>query len=432
MISAAGVRYRYVDPGPVVELEELSIEQGSLSVFKGSSGSGKSTLLRLFAGLAPWHRGGVASGRVQVGDIDMSRLDRDLADRIGFVAQDPEGGGVAERALEEVAFVLENIGEDARSIRARANRALSSVGAEHLADRRLDQLSSGERARVAIAAAIAPDPEVLLLDEPFGPLDSEATASLRELLDGFRGRATVVLAEHRTQSVADLADRVFELTEEPGPRESWPTCQPRQGRLVADDLRITLAGRQVLKGVSLWVEPGETVAVTGPNGAGKSTLLRALVGALEPASGSVRVNGWDPRGHDRAGEHIAYLPQRVERIFCRATVEDEIAFTQRCRGVRIEPGGCLEAIGIAELAKRSPRQLSAGQKLRVALAAITAGAPSVLILDEPTRGLDAHARGMLSSLLRAHTNAGGCAIVATHDSDLVRLADRRVELEAYA
>lgn len=435
MIELQRVSYRYADDAPLIlDAMSTSAEEGSLTVWAGESGSGKTTLLRLMTGLAPWFRGGTASGSARVGGRDLATDHGDLADLVGFVSQDPEGGGVAERVLDEVAFTLENLGYPATRIRGAALDALALVGAHRLAERRLDQISGGERQRVAIASALAAQPTVLVLDEPLGQLDHAGANEVLTLLEAWKGQRTVVVAEHRLGDLSRLADRIetFPSVHIDVPTLTTQTDRAPHAEVRVRGLRVERAGREVVRDLDLYASAGTIVALRGPNGSGKSTVLRALVGGFADARGNLLVAGLDPRSRDRAlGRRVGYLPQRVERIFSHDRVLDEVAFTFRSRGIRRSDARAhLASFGIEDLTDRSPRLLSAGQRLRVGLAAITAGDPSVLLLDEPTRGLDAQARAILAGVLRAHRARGGVAIIATHDDDLAALADQTIELES--
>lgn len=436
MIVATGLGFAYDEASPLALSDrDIDLAAGESVLIHGPSGSGKSTLLRLLAGIAPWHAGGIASGDASVAGHDLREPRVDLADAVGWVAQDVEGGGVAERVLDEVAFTLENLGVDSDEIGVRARRALDAVDAGHLADRRLATLSGGERQRVAIAGALAADPAVLILDEPLSQLDHAGTAQLIALLERMRGNRTTLIAEHRLEGLRPIVDRAI-CFGDPGPASgalrATPNVTAGAQQIVVEDFRVVIDGHTLSEVSGLRVREGSVVALVGPNGSGKSTLLRALIGAHPDATGLLRVAGEDPRTRPTGlGRAVGYLPQRVDRIFCRATVADEIAFTLRCRNADLTGiDAHLERFGLAALKDRSPRRLSAGQRLRVALAAITAGNPPIVLLDEPTRGLDDAAREILASFLHEHRARGGCAIVATHDDGLAGLADQTLTLES--
>jgi energy-coupling factor transport system ATP-binding protein len=164
----------------------------------------------------------------------------------------------------------------------------------------------------------------------------------------------------------------------------------------------------------------------GRNGAGKTTLLRSIAGIHEPTRGTVTVNGHRPA----PGTDVALCPQHPESVLFAETVGDEVRATLRARGLPDDPIPMLEALDVADLAPRHPRDLSAGQRLLVATAAIAAGDAPVLLLDEPTRGLDPASKDRLTRFLRRHADAGGAVVVATHDVELGAAVAQRVVILA--
>jgi energy-coupling factor transport system ATP-binding protein len=182
-----------------------------------------------------------------------------------------------------------------------------------------------------------------------------------------------------------------------------------------------------LRDVDLCVRGGEVVGVMGRNGAGKTTLLRSMAGLLAPARGVVRVQGRAPR----PGIDVALCPQEPDAVLFADTVADEVRVTLRARG--LEPARAKEllaGLGIDHLADAHPRDLSAGERLLVAVAATCAARPPLLLLDEPTRGVDADSKSRLGSFLTAHAGAGGAVMMATHDAELVAAVASRVVMLA--
>jgi energy-coupling factor transport system ATP-binding protein len=415
---------------------------GQVTLVLGRSGSGKSTLLRAFAGLVPHFHGGRFSGRVEVAGLDTRRHGpARLAGTVATLFQDPEDQVVFTRVLNEVAFGLENVGTPAHQIEARAIDALASVGAEHLAGRLVTELSGGELQRVCLAATLALEPKLLLLDEPTSQLDPEAAESLVELavrLARDRGTA-VLLTEQRPALPLEVCDRVLFLDGGrlvfDGPArqaQAWleqhhPSFvsaggggagHHRHAGEVAGRLdRVSYAYEDhllVLDGAKLELRRGEIVALVGPNGSGKTTLAKLAAGLLEPLSGSVERRG-----------RATYLSQDPGRyVFCERAVEE----------VAVGVGGdltaarrALAAVGLAGYEDRHPRDLSSGERERLALAAVLAPEPDLLVLDEPTRGVDPERKRELAALLRGNT--ARATLVVTHDIAFAKaVADRVVSL----
>lgn len=476
---------------PVLRDVSLEIPPGTFALVSGASGVGKSTLLRCINGLVPHASGGRFGGRVWVGGMDTRTAGPgDLARWVGFVFQDPEAQFVTDRVEEEVAFALENAGVEPGRMRARVEEVLDRLGLSPLRDRPLHTLSGGEMQRVAIGAALALEPAVLVLDEPTSQLDPAGAQEVLDLLARLRKDLgiTVVLAEHRLERVLPYAELMVYL---PGvgqpplvgpPREvlrdvplvppvvalgralGWEplpvtveearpfaarlpltssfepeTFQPATANpdplLVVEGLRFSYDGAEVLRGVDLQVRAGERVVLMGPNGAGKTTLLRCIVGLLKPQRGKVWLGGEEITGADPATvcRQVGYLPQDPNALLFAESVREELRLTLVNHGLAdrppISPEVLLERLGLARLADAYPRDLSVGERARVAIGAVTVTRPRVLLLDEPTRGLDYRAKENLLQLLDRWREDGAGVLIVTHDVELAaRAADRVVVL----
>ena len=409
---------------PAVDDVSLEIEPGEFVALLGASGSGKSTLLRALAGLVPHFHGGRFAGRVLVGGHDTRTTHpAELAGAVATVFQEPEEQVVLTRVLAEVSFALENLGTPPAEIVPRALGALRTVGAEHLAGRPVAELSGGELQRVCLASALALEPELLLLDEPSSQLDPHAARAFFEYARA-QGCA-VVVAEQRPELPLELADRVVFMrhgavvddlppawTEQPAPAE---TASPPGADVVSLE-GVSFAypgGPPVVAGQSLSLRRGEVVALVGPNGSGKTTLAKLAAGLLVPSAGRVTRAG-------RAG----YLSQDPGRFLVAETVLAEVALAAGQERAR----RCLDELGLLAFADRHPRDLSSGERERVAIATVLAIDPELLVLDEPTRGVDPERKGELAGLLRAQASSRA-TLVVTHDRAFATaVADRTVAL----
>jgi energy-coupling factor transporter ATP-binding protein EcfA2 len=421
-----GLRFSYTGGPPVLDGVSLEIADGEHVALLGPSGSGKSTLLRSLAALVPHFHGGRFEGRVVVGGIDTREArPADLAGTVASVFQDPEDQIVMNKVANEVAFGLENTGVDPAEIWPRVEEALALVAAEHLADRATGELSGGELQRVSLASALALKPRLLLLDEPTSQLDPEGAEAFFDLVEHLP--CAVLVSEQRpARPLAHVARVLFmdggRIVLD-APRDealAWlaahrPLYLPHAPELVCSlrDVSFSYGDRVVLERASLEVHRGEVVALTGPNGAGKTTLAQIAAGLLEPGAGEAT----RPRA--------SYLAQDPGRHLVTERVLDEVAL-----GADVERAhAALARVGLSEHEQRHPRDLSAGERERLALAAVLATEPELLVLDEPTRGVDPERKAELARLLRAEA-PGRATLVVTHDLQwAAEVADRIVELD---
>ncbi|MDO5535572.1 MAG: ATP-binding cassette domain-containing protein [Propionibacteriaceae bacterium] len=406
------------DGQPVVDDVSLGVRPGGLVALTGPSGSGKSTLLAVAGGLIPHGRAGELWGRVCHGGVDVT-LDPPWARAawLGFLAQDPASSLCLTHVRDELALPLENAGLPRDDIGPRVEAIAARLGITHLLDRRTNQLSGGEQQRVALAATLIGDPEVVLLDEPLSMLDPDAAADVAALLRrelGGEGPAGIIV-EHRSHELerAGLVPDAVVRLGTPGPveREESPGCP---GAVVLDreltGVRRDAEGPVVIDGVRVTLRAGTVTALLGPNGSGKSTLLMALAGVLP---------GQEPT------DAVGLVFQRPENQFLASTVLAEASF-----GASVERGrALLERVGLADFADRNPHTLSLGQQRRLSVVAMAAQDHPVLLLDEPTFGLDDAGVAAVESLIRSLRDEGRAILLATHDVALAaRLADARLEL----
>jgi energy-coupling factor transporter ATP-binding protein EcfA2 len=433
-----GLTFSYPGAGaPSLVDVSLELRPGEIVALLGPSGSGKSTLLRALAGLVPHFHGGRFAGRVEVDGRDTRRArPAELAGTVATVFQDPEDQVVMALAGNEVAFGLENVGCPPAEIWPRVDDALDALDALHLRDRRTAELSGGELQRVCLAAGLALRPRLVLLDEPTSQLDPTATELLLAELAA-SGRAAV-LSEQRTERALAHADRVLFLERGrlllDAPRadalgwiaEHRPRYLPAEARdaegssspgpVVGRASGVAFAyrpGIPVLDDGNVEVRRGEVVVLEGPNGSGKTTLAKLLAGLLEPSGGTV----------ERAGS-VGYLLQDPGRYLVRERVLDEAALAVRGDGRRAR--AALARVGLEWAADRHPRDLSSGERERLGLAAVAVAEPDLLVLDEPTRGIDPDRKEEIAEWLFAYAAAGRGVLVVTHDRTFP--AHRRVAL----
>jgi energy-coupling factor transport system ATP-binding protein len=411
----------------------LSLGQG-LTLVAGPSGGGKSTLLRVLNGLVPHFHGGRIAGAAHVQGLDViTTPTRRLAQTVGFVFQDPELQTVYDTVDREVAFGLENIALPPREMAERVEEALAAAGVAHLAGRSVRTLSGGERQRVALASALVMRPQIVVLDEPTSQLDDDGAAMVLDAVEDLvkQGRSAVI-SEHRLERLIPVAGALITLAggradtgrPQPHPRQVVARSNPASAGPVAWSLAGVTAGfgnKVILDGVDAAGHRGEVVALCGPNGGGKTTLLRLIGGALQPSLGRV----------ERRPGRIAYLPQNPTALLHRPTVRAEVTLTLERAHEDEAPEIILQSLGLLDVAGRYPRDLSCGERQRVALAAVLPGTPDLILLDEPTRGMDIAARDALVRLVSVLRDRGSAVVLATHDADLrAALADRVLRVSA--
>jgi len=447
--TARGLSFTYGGSGaPALAGLDLDLAAGEVLLLEGPSGEGKSTLLRALCGLVPHFHGGRFAGRVTVGGRDtLATPPARIARIAGMVFQDPEGQAVLGSVDRDVAFGLESAGVPPSEIPERVSEALAGAGAAHLSGRAIGTLSGGERQRVALAAVLAPGPAVLLMDEPTSQLDDAGAEAVGGVLRRLAAAGTAVaIAEHRPERARPLADRVVAVRRGrlepagPDPAPPEPPAPAAAGPALArlEGIDAGHPGAPVLRDLGVELHAGQVTAVRGPNGCGKSTLLRVLAGLHRPDAGRVVLGGRDVTAlpAERRFPRIGLVGQDPGRHLLTERVDDEVDFALRRLDLpaaerRSRIAAALEALDLGGLAARHPLDLSVGQRERVALSAILAARPSVIALDEPTRGMDPERKAALAALLRARAAEGAAVIVATHDAPFARsVADVALEMTA--
>jgi energy-coupling factor transport system ATP-binding protein len=470
---------------------ELSVDEGELALVVGRTGVGKSTLLGAINGLVPHFTGGTLAGRVMVdGRETRTHKPRELADVVGVVGQDPLAGFVTDTVEEELAYVMEQLAVPAEVMRKRVEETLDLLGIADLRDRPLVDLSGGQQQRVAIGSALTAHPRVLVLDEPTSALDptaaEEVLAAVTRLVHDLG--VTVVLAEHRLERVVQYADTVIEVRSDgtvhngrpaamlattkvappvvelgrlagwsPLPlsvrdarqavrplRERIATLPPpplarsmarRRGEVVlrARNLVVRYGPVVAVRGIDFALTAGEVTALMGRNGSGKSSLLWTIQGSGPRQSGVVSVRGTDPKSLPpaKARALVGLVPQTPADLLYLDTVADELAQADEESGGKAGSARALLdrlAPGVGD--DTHPRDLSEGQRLALVLAIQLTAAPSVVLLDEPTRGLDYAAKRSLVDIVDRLAADGHSVVVATHDVEFVAAAADRVVVMA--
>lgn len=486
MISFSRVSLIYPHSTTTV-IEDLSFEisEGEMVLVMGHTGSGKSSLLRLINGLVPHHTGGILAGEIIVdGRSTRTTKPGELAGIVGIVGQNPMATFVTDTVEDELAFGLESLNFPHDVMRKRVEEALDQVALAPLRNRAIATLSGGEQQRLAIAAALVMHPKVLVLDEPTSALDPVASEEILAILHRLVHdlSVTVILAEHRLERVIGYVDRIL-LIEGDGsssiglpseilkksdlvppivrltralafaevgtstrevrriteslrndlPEVERPSFTPGEVLLSLADIHAEYGGQVALEKVSLELRAGEITALMGRNGAGKSTLIKCAVGLLQSQSGAIDLLGvpLNQISQSERSRRIGYIPQEPGDLLYLTSVRDECVRADKDNGIAAGSTLTLLHQTLPTISPEShPRDLSEGERLTLVLAIVLSGAPEILILDEPTRGLDYEAKNRLMKLLHTRAHQDGVAVlIATHDVEVVaEVADRTIFL----
>ena len=472
---------------PVLKRINLEYQSGEFALICGPTGSGKSTLLKTINGLAPHFTGGTVSGKIFIDDVETTGWpSHQVAEMVGYVNQQPEGAFVAETVDQEIAYSLEQLGKSQDFMHSTVTEVAKLLGIEHLLKRNLNTLSGGQQQRVAIAAALAAGGQTLLLDEPTSALDMSATIDIVEILVELtrQQNITVLLAEHRIEKLLEIADTLTVVhgdgTATQGPlrgenldllfknhrmvpavvemsnyfgwrptaisladaKAQWLKNPPVELAPVAES-SVAQAGipafelsdfsvdylAPALNQCNLKIGSGEIAAIMGPNGSGKTTLLWALVGELERSarvSGSIEPNLGLIKPNERLAK-VALVPQRASDLLFLSSVGQELEESDRFS--KLKPGSTakvLEKISGRLDPNKHPRDLSAGQQLALVIALQLSKQAEILLLDEPTRGLDYVAKRALAAQLIELKENGKTIVLASHDTEFVAQVAERV------
>lgn len=474
---------------------DLSADAGSLTLVCGASGCGKSTLMKALTGLVPQMTPGELDGVVRINGRNLADVAlTDVGHLCSSVFQNPRTQFFCDTVAEELAFCGENYGRERATLRQQSERAAKLMGISHLLERKLTTLSGGQLQKVALACALASGAPVLLADEPTSNLDPAAISEVRAALKVLKEQGlTIVVVEHRLHFLRDLADQVllmeggmvtrrwsgaefFSMGQaqrrslglrtlvDPGPPETWvgqgqAGCRenqagqgqvgrqekqvrqgqagrqenreatPSQARLSCRGLSFAYGTSPVFEGLDADFPAGQITCIAGANGVGKTTLVRVLCGLAAPSSGSISLDGV-PASRKTRRSACALVMQDTGRQLFSDTLAGELTIgASHASGQSGEQ--LLADFDLANLGDRHPLSLSGGQKQRLVIAAARATGRPIVILDEPTSGVDARHLDSITATLRRIADEGAAVVVVTHDGEFAAAcADRLITLTA--
>lgn len=483
MIDVASLSFSYVSEltGDRVEAlkdVDLSADAGSLTLVCGASGCGKSTLMKALTGLVPQMTPGELDGVVSINGRNLADVAlTDVGHLCSSVFQNPRTQFFCDTVAEELAFCGENYGRERATLRQQSERAAKLMGISHLMERKLTTLSGGQLQKVALACALASGAPVLLADEPTSNLDPAAISEVRAALKVLKEQGlTIVVVEHRLHFLRGLANQVLLMESgrvmrrwngaeffsmgqaqrhslglrtlvDPGPPETWVgqvqagrqkkqagrqenrEATPSQVRLSCRGLSFAYGASPVFEGLDADFPAGQITCIAGANGVGKTTLVRVLCGLAAPSSGSISLDGV-PASRKTRRSACALVMQDTGRQLFSDTLAGELTIgASHASGQSGEQ--LLADFDLANLGERHPLSLSGGQKQRLVIAAARATGRPIVILDEPTSGVDARHLDSITATLRRIADEGAAVVVVTHDGEFAAAcADRLITLTA--
>ncbi|MCX6683399.1 MAG: energy-coupling factor transporter ATPase [Methanoregula sp.] len=469
MIELQNFSYTYPHTVPEA-LHQLSlpVERGRCVMVTGPSGAGKTTLCLAAAGILYHEYGGKKDGRVTIDGKDVATYATlsELAKTIGIVFDDAEAQMIFTTVQEEILSALEYRGLEAAVIEERLASIMATTYLTDLMNRSPHHLSGGQKQRVALAATLALGNDVLILDEPTSELDEHATRRIVDILTALKAQGkTILLIEHKYLHFRDMVDtlvvleagnisamgspdevlrddriRKVVIPDFSGIRDMLPEGGTKNGAPAPEVVAVrhlfyAYGDTLALNDISLDIRAGEFVAIVGENGSGKTTLVKHFNRLLSPTRGDVIIKGKNTRSETitNLAREVGLVFQNPDHMFFADTVKEEIGFG--LKNLKILNGeiiidAALREVRLLHTKDLYPRWLSRGERQRLAIACVIAMSPSIIVLDEPTTGLDGNEARLVMEILKNLQNKGHTIIVITHNKEIAQnCADRIITME---
>lgn len=433
-IEMKKVSFSYEEGQQILEETDFWVNYGEITLLCGLSGEGKSTLLSLATGIIPHIIPGMIQGEILVDGQSTAEMTlNEICRKIGVVLQNAESQIIQQLVEDEIAFGCENFAFSREKTKEKIAESCQKMKLRQ--EWKTRTLSGGQKQRLMTAATLATGQKIVVLDEPLANLDKQGTEILLEQLKLLAGEGYAVLVvEHRIDRILAYADVVWNirkgklskiedkrgfLTKQAGMIRD--ECIPKTAEdvlLAADKVGFAVKDREILREVSFQVKKGERVLLLGENGSGKTTLLHLLARLKKPVKGQIRQSldeslGQKTKGDKRWYQAVGVVYQNPNYQLFMPTVSQEIAFGAVSQAYAEK---MMQQFGLQHLAQRHPHSLSEGQKRRVSIAAVMAGRPKLVLLDEPTVGQDFDGLSSLVKVLNEiHEETGNTMITITHD-----------------
>ncbi len=450
MIKAEKLSFKYEINDLGVEDVSFDIKEGECVVFTGPSGSGKTTIIRLINGLAPEYYLGAVRGKLLLNGTESSEINFfEKGKIVGSIFQEPQSQFFSSELAGEIAFACENYGFDRGEIIHRTENAIQTFGLRNLRHKSIDTFSSGEKQKTAIGAVYAYSPSVYVCDEPTANLDEESAYKLADIFRKLKNEGkTIVIAEHRLSYLQGIADRYIYMNNgklvwdysacelermNEKEREVYGLRDVKRNEKVelpfpvangnevlrVEDISYQIRGNNILNKISFTAGSGQIIAITGDNGSGKTTLANIISGLKKQSAGLIAINGKKASPGDRR-KNIWYSANETASQFFTSSVSQELVLTMKLSDEIIEKAkNLLKILGLYKYKDIHPSCLSGGEKQRLSIACALFSERKVIILDEPSSGLDGYNTKIIAKVLKEAAKIGKIIVIISHDYELI-------------